>query len=168
MLLRCIILVLLMCSAASAQSVREAQVTSQETDSPRPPVLPSRELSPEDVVSIQLKALSNAENDPATNNGIARVWAFAHPANRAATGPLPRFKLMLQSPSYRALLGHSAHVLKQVAITAEKAHYAIKVTGSNGAVYGYSWHLGRVASGNYQGMWMTTSVAFVGKIGQAL
>lgn len=133
-----------------------------------PPVLPSRDLTPEDVVSIQLKALSEAENDPATNTGIARVWAFAHPANRAQTGPLPRFTRILESPRYRPLIGHRSHHLRQVALSGDKAHFAIKVTSNTGEVFGYSWHLGKVGEGHYRGMWMTTSVVLVGKLGQSL
>lgn len=133
------------------------------------PVLrPSPDLSPEDVISIQLKALSDAENDPITNSGVARVWAFAHPANRIVTGPIARFTRMLQSPHYRALIGHRAHHMRRVSLTNDKAHFAIKVTSSDGDVFGYSWHLGKVGSGDYRGMWMTTGVSLVGKLGQSL
>lgn len=133
------------------------------------PVLqPNGDLSPEDVISIQLKALSDAENDPLTDSGVARVWAFAHPANKVVTGPLPRFTQMLKSKPYRALIGHRAHHMKQVSLTADKAHFAIKVTDRDGDVFGYSWHLGKVGAGDYQGMWMTTGVSLVGKLGQAL
>ena len=133
------------------------------------PVLqPSSALSPEDVISIQLKALSEAENDPKTNSGVARVWAFAHSANRIVTGPLTRFTKMLQSLPYRALIGHRSHHMRQVSLTGDKAHFAIKVTSRDGDVFGYSWHLGKVGAGDYQGMWMTTSVSLVGKLGQSL
>ncbi len=133
------------------------------------PVLqPSPELSPEDVISIQLKALSETENNPETNSGVARVWAFAHPANRIVTGPIARFTKMLQSPPYRALIGHRSHHLRRVELTDDKALFAVKVTSGDGDVFGYSWHLGKVGSGDYQGMWMTTGVSLVGKLGQAL
>ena len=132
------------------------------------PILPSLDLSPEDVLSIQLRALSEAENNPDTNSGIALVWAFAHPSNRVITGPLPRFTLMLQSPSYRALIGHRRHHMKQVSLTTDKAHYTVKIRSSGGTDFGYSWHIGKVNSGRYKGMWMTTSVALLGKLGQSL
>ena len=104
------------------------------------PVLqPSAELSPEDVISIQLKALSDAENDPLTDSGVARVWAFAHPANRIVTGPLARFTRMLKSKPYRALIGHRAHHMRQVSLKADQAQFAVKVTSRDGDVFGYSW-----------------------------
>ena len=112
------------------------------------PVLqPSPELSPEDVISIQLKALSETENNPATNSGVARVWAFAHPANRIVTGPIARFTQMLKSPPYRALIGHRRHHLRQVEVTKDKALFAVKVTDRVGDIFGYSWQLGKVGSG---------------------
>ncbi|MFT5507255.1 MAG: hypothetical protein ACI89J_000319 [Hyphomicrobiaceae bacterium] len=133
------------------------------------PILqPSLDLSPEDVVSIQLKALSDSENDPRTNSGIARVWAFAHPANRAVTGPLARFTMMLQSPNYKALISHRAHHMRQISLTEDKAHFAIKITSNGGDLLGYSWQLGKAKTGKYQGMWMTTGVSLVGKLGKAL
>jgi hypothetical protein len=132
------------------------------------PVLPNPDFLPEDVISIQLKALSEAENDPATNSGIARVWAFAHPSNRRMTGPLSRFAKMLQSPNYRALIGHRAHKMRLLSQTDKKARYAIKITAGDGAILGYVWELGKVDAGEFAGMWMTTSVALVGKIGQSL
>jgi len=132
------------------------------------PVQPSSELTPENVISIQLKALSEVENDPTTNSGVAQVWAFAHPSNRLMTGPLRRFTLMLQSPRYRALIGHRSHYLRLVSEAPRKAHFAIRVTARDGTVYGYSWHLAKVANGAYENMWMTTTVALVGKLGQQL
>lgn len=129
---------------------------------------PSLELSPEDVISIQLKALSESENDPSTNSGIARVWAFAHPSNRAVTGPLARFASMLQSQNYKALIGHKEHHMRQISVTNDTAHFAIKITSRDGDLFGYSWHLGKVKGGKYQGMWMTTGVALVGRLGKAL
>ena len=91
-----------------------------------------------------------------------------HPANRVVTGPLARFKRMLQSAQYRALIGHRAHRMRQVSLSDDKAHFAIKVTSSDGDVFGYSWHLGKVDAGSYKGMWMTTGVALVGKLGRSL
>lgn len=132
------------------------------------PVQPDPVLTPENVISIQLKALSDVENNSATNSGVAQVWAFAHPANRRVTGPLPRFTNMLMSPNYRPLIGHRSHYLRLVSQTDTKARYAIQVTSGDGAVYGYAWHLAKVAKGAYANMWMTTTVLFAGKLAQQL
>ncbi len=129
---------------------------------------PSTELSAEDVVSIQLKALSETENDPATDSGVRRVWAFAHPKNKRLTGPLSRFRAMLRTRAYRPLIGHRRHFMRQVSQSANQAHFAIRVTSANGAVWGYSWRVAKVGEGAQKGMWMTTGVVLVGKLGNAL
>ena len=54
---------------------------------------PRPELSPEEVIRIQLEALRhNDEQD----RGIEVAFRFASPANRASTGPLPRFIRMIE------------------------------------------------------------------------
>lgn len=130
-------------------------------------VQPSVDLTAENVISIQLKALSDAENDPARDSGVAQVWAFAHPSNRAMTGPLSRFTRMLKSPNYRALIGHRDHFLRLVKETKDKAHFAVRVTGQDGWVYGYSWQLAKVPEGAFADMWMTTTVVLAGRLGRA-
>ncbi len=46
-----------------------------------------------------------------TELGIEQVWLFAHPANKAMTGPLARFRTLFASPAYAPLLGHQAHAI---------------------------------------------------------
>ena len=66
-------------------------------------VQPSPDIAPIDVVEIQLFALqSNGEND----FGIRQTWEFAHPRNKMATGPLPRFTNMIKTPAYSILLNN--------------------------------------------------------------
>ena len=71
-------------------------------------VKPDPSIAPVEVVAIQLKALQFNDN-PEPDFGIAQTWAFAHPRNRAATGPLPRFASMIKGPSYAKMLNHSRH-----------------------------------------------------------
>ena len=51
---------------------------------------PSPNLTPEEVILIQLKALKD-NNQPYQNAGIEQTWEFAHPLNRNFTGPLDKF-----------------------------------------------------------------------------
>eukprot|EP00747_Dinoflagellata_sp_TGD_P092574 gnl/TRDRNA2_/TRDRNA2_165459_c0_seq1.p1 gnl/TRDRNA2_/TRDRNA2_165459_c0~~gnl/TRDRNA2_/TRDRNA2_165459_c0_seq1.p1 ORF type:complete len:238 (+),score=25.54 gnl/TRDRNA2_/TRDRNA2_165459_c0_seq1:36-716(+) len=62
---------------------------------------PAPELKAVEVVAIQLRALQ--ENDPQTDDGIAKTFEFASPQNRASTGPLPRFAAMIYQ-GYPALV----------------------------------------------------------------
>lgn len=119
---------------------------------------PGPDLAPERVVEIQLDALQN-NDDPGPNAGIARVWQFAHPANRASTGPLSRFSAMIQSPPYRMLIKHLAHTIKPVRVQERTASFEVTVTARNGKVVAYLWRLEKLVDGPMAGTWMTTSVS---------
>ena len=60
--------------------------------------IPTPDIKPEDVVKIQLSSLMN-NNEPYVNAGIEQTWEFAHPSNRAFTGPIQRFTQMMYAPS---------------------------------------------------------------------
>ena len=49
-------------------------------------VVPDPSIAPEEVVAIQMKALQFNDN-PTPDFGIEQTWNFAHPRNRAMTGP---------------------------------------------------------------------------------
>ena len=66
---------------------------------------PDPSIMPDEVILIQLLALQ--KNDiPYDNAGIAQTWEFAHPINKASTGPLEKFKEMIYSKSYKILISH--------------------------------------------------------------
>ena len=57
---------------------------------------PSVNIKPSEVVQIVVDALR--VNDPQTGDkGIATVWRFAAPSNKAITGPLARFSQMIKA-----------------------------------------------------------------------
>ena len=74
---------------------------------------PSPYIKPEDVIKIQLSSLMK-NNEPYLNAGIEQTWEFAHPSNRAFTGPLQRFTNMMYAPSYAVMLDHSKHEILEV------------------------------------------------------
>ena len=57
-------------------------------------IKPNSNLEPFDVLMIQLNSLKN-NNNPYKDAGIEQTWEFAHPANKAITGPLENFKQMI-------------------------------------------------------------------------
>ena len=78
-------------------------------------IKPNSNLKPLDVLMIQLNSLKN-NNNPYKDAGIEQTWEFAHPINKAATGPLERFKQMIYSDSYKILISHEnneAIILKE-------------------------------------------------------
>ena len=68
-------------------------------------IKPNSNLKPLDVLMIQLNSLKN-NNNPYKDAGIEQTWEFAHPINKASTGPLERFKQMIYSDSYKILISH--------------------------------------------------------------
>ena len=68
-------------------------------------IKPEPTLKPLDVLLIQLNSLKN-NNTPYIDAGIEQTWEFAHPNNKAMTGPLDKFKQMIYSESYKILIRH--------------------------------------------------------------
>ena len=71
-------------------------------------VYPNPDIAPAEVIAIQLNGLQHNDS-PETDAGIRQTWAFAHPRNRAMTGPLKRFTTMLKGPGYDVMLNHASH-----------------------------------------------------------
>jgi len=119
---------------------------------------PGPGLPPERVVEIQLDALQH-NDEPEPDAGIERTWTFAHPDNRAMTGPLERFTAMLKSPAYALLLNHRQHAVEPVARTEDVAVFRVTVVAARGPVVAYRWTLQRVQAGALAGAWMTVAVS---------
>ena len=78
-------------------------------------VKPNSDLKPFEVLKIQLNSLKN-NNSPYKDAGIEQTWEFAHPVNKASTGPFKKFKQMIYSDSYKILISHvnnKTEVLKE-------------------------------------------------------
>ena len=121
-------------------------------------ILPSRHLSPREVIEIQLTALqTNSAKKP--NAGIQQTWAFAHPNNRAVTGPIERFAKMLKNKNYRSLLGHKEYKIRKVVIAPKIANFHIVIVSSDNLKLSFDWRLQKVEEGDFIGSWMTTSVS---------
>ena len=91
--------------------------------------------------------------------GIARAWQFAHPDNRAMTGPLERFTAMLKSPPYAPLLNHRRHAIEPVGRGDSVAVFLVTIVARRGPVLAYQWTLRRIESGRLAGAWMTVAVS---------
>ena len=120
---------------------------------------PTPEINPEEVVKIQLSSLMN-NNNPYLNAGIEQTWEFAHPSNRAFTGPVQRFTQMMYAPSYAVMLDHKKHDIIEVKLDKNIAYFFIELTSNDGKMFGFKWTLEKVKEeGGFKDCWMTTAVS---------
>ena len=116
---------------------------------------PGPELSPEEVVRIQLEALRS--ND-ASDHGIAVCFRFASPANKANTGPLSRFTHMIKDGVYRLMLEYRQIDYEPIQVVDDVARQRVTLTGSTTAVT-YVFFLSKQAQPDCDGCWMTDAVS---------
>ena len=97
-------------------------------------VKPSPDINPIDVVEVQLFALqSNDESD----FGIRQTWEFAHPRNKMATGPLPRFTSMIKTPAYSILLNNLKFETREIFNDGKTAGIAVRIEAKDNKAYTY-------------------------------
>lgn len=118
---------------------------------------PRPDLSPEDVVTIQLEALRHNDS-PSRDAGIATTFRFASPANRVATGPLDNFAELVKASAYRAMINHRRVERGPMHVEGEDARQRVVVYSATGARVAYLFVLSRQHGGAYDGCWMTDGV----------
>ena len=120
-------------------------------------VKPSPDINPIEVVEVQLFALqSNDESD----FGIRQTWEFAHPRNKMATGPLPRFTSMIKTPAYSILLNNLKFETKEIFNDGKTAGIAVRIEAKDNKAYTYMWTLEKIIEeGPLNGIWMTSGVS---------
>ncbi len=128
-------------------------------------VVPDPSIAPEEVVAIQMKALQFNDN-PSPDFGIAQTWNFAHPRNRAMTGPLPRFASMLKGPAYGQMLNHASHRIVPVPGNDNRATFDVFMEASSGKVLYFNWSVELVEGGEFDNCWMTVAVSMPRLAGQ--
>tara|TARA_B100001564_G_scaffold292893_1_gene257290 strand:+ start:83 stop:538 length:456 start_codon:yes stop_codon:yes gene_type:complete len=120
-------------------------------------VKPSPDINPIDVVEVQLFALQS--NDE-TDFGIRQTWEFAHPRNKMATGPLPRFTSMIKTPAYSILLNNLKFETKEIFNDGKTAGIAVRIEAKDNKAYTYMWTLEKIMEeGPLNGNWMTSGVS---------
>lgn len=117
--------------------------------------------SPDQVMKTLLSALKNNDAD---NTGIAEVFERAAPANKAMTGPLPRFINMVSRHPYGELVNHQSAVLGPPRTENGSITYPIRLISKEGRAMGYVWTLEQQPDDS----WMTSAVYPVAVNGQSL
>ncbi len=122
-------------------------------------IKPNSNLKPLDVLMIQLNSLKN-NNNPYKDAGIEQTWEFAHPINKATTGPLERFKKMIYSESYKILISHENNETTILKETPKKFVYKVYVLSKDKKKYYYIWQIEKVElEGKLKDCWMTSGVS---------
>ena len=122
-------------------------------------IKPNSNLKPFDVLMIQLKSLKN-NNSPYKDAGIEQTWEFAHPINKASTGPLKIFKQMIYSNSYEILINHENTKIIILKESPDKFVFKVYVLSKDKKKYYYIWQMEKVKQeGKLKGCWMTTGVS---------
>ena len=130
-------------------------------------IKPQPTLKPLDVLLIQLNSLKN-NNIPYRDAGIEQTWEFAHPNNKAVTGPLSRFKQMIYSKSYEILISHESSEITILKETKNISIYKVIILSKDKKKYYYTWQVEKVLfEGDLKNCWMTTNVSnpeYIGEI----
>jgi len=129
-------------------------------------IKPSSNFEPSEVLTIQLNSLKN-NNNPYKDAGIEQAWEFAHPFNKASTGPLERFKQMIYSDNYKILISHENSKTIILEEAPNKFVYKVYILSKDKKKYYYIWQIEKVKEGKFKNCWMTTGVSdpiFVGEI----
>ncbi len=117
-------------------------------------LVPEPALTPGEVVRIQLEALRRNDGQ---DRGIAVAFRFASPANRANTGPFPRFAAMIKNGPYALMLDFREARYGPIEIVANRARQRVTLTGASGRMT-YWFYLSRQVEPPYADCWMTDAV----------
>ena len=128
-------------------------------------VYPNPDIAPAEVIAIQLNGLQYNDS-PEIDAGIRQTWAFAHPRNRAMTGPLSRFANMLKGPGYDMLLYHASHQIVPANSGDGWRQFDVFMEAGNGKVLEFAWIVEKVTEGRYKDCWMTMAVSAPQPAGQ--
>lgn len=118
---------------------------------------PSPDLSPQEVVRLQVDALG-ANDTPHEDAGIEAAFAFASPANKRATGPLRRFRRLFDTPAYGPMIDHQGAQYSVPQVEEGTAQMGVILRTNEGARVGYLFRLSKQTDPPHEGCWMTDGV----------
>jgi hypothetical protein len=131
-------------------------------------IKPNNSIEPYQVLKIQLSSLKK-NDDPYKDSGITQTWEFAHPNNQKITGPLSRFKKMLNGDSYKVLLNHKEHKITEIQLTNFVASYEVIIIDENKSYYKFNWQVEKYTKdGILKDCWLTTMVSAPIPIGSSI
>jgi len=115
---------------------------------------PTPRLSPQQVVAIQLQALRHSASP---GKGIEVCYRFASPANKASTGPLPRFTEMIETGAYSLMLNYRQAAYETMEVLGAAARQRVTLYGDGQATV-FTFYLSRQEDAACPNCWMTEAV----------
>ena len=129
---------------------------------------PNKNISPNEVVKIQLNALMKNDS-PYKDRGILQTWEFAHPDNQRYTGPIERFKIMLKGNSYSMLLNHTENDVVEIFKNDNTATYEVTILGLDKNYFKFKWQVEKNdKDGPTKDCWLTTGVSQPFNLGSSI
>ena len=129
-----------------------------EETAPEARVTPDPAYEPDEVVEIVLRGLAKPDH-PDRNAGLATSYRFSTPGNRAQTGALDSFIMLLKSPVYDPLVNHQRAVRGNMVIDGDMAHEEVRVIADDGSQAVYAFVLARQPDdAPCGGCWLTDAV----------
>ena len=120
---------------------------------------PSIEINPVQVVKIQLDGLMKNDS-PYKDKGIEQTWEFAHPNNKKFTGPLNKFKEMIKGESYKMLIDHENHEVKEIFLNNDIAVFEVVIMDADKKYFKFKWQVEKyLNNGPLENCWLTTVVS---------
>ena len=131
-------------------------------------VKPNSDIKPFQVVKIQLKGLMKNDS-PYKDQGIEQTWEFAHPNNKIFTGPIDRFKEMIKGESYKMLINHTNHEIKEIYLNDELAIFEVTVMDNDKKYFKFKWQVEKYLDvGPLENCWLTTVVSQPLPLGESI
>jgi hypothetical protein len=118
-------------------------------------VFPHPQLSPEEVVRLQLAGLGDAQADGV---GILQCFCLASPGNRVVTGPLERFGQMVRNEPYRCMTRPRALLIGQPQYGDDVARLLVTIIDDEHHVRAFAFVLSKQKEKPFQDCWMTEAV----------
>jgi len=118
---------------------------------------PSTSLQPGEVIKIVIDAL--AKNDyPFPDAGIQTTFNFASPANKANTGPLERFAVLVKGPTFGQMINHRYSMPSKIIVDGDNALQMVQIVSADNKILYFAFRLQLQRQGDYEGMWLTEGV----------
>ncbi len=118
---------------------------------------PAPDLSPTEVVRLQVEALGTNDS-PFEDAGIEAAFNFASPANKRATGPLTRFRRLFDTSAYGPMIDHDGATYSDPQVEGTVARMGVILTTAQGERVGYLFRLSKQEGEPHADCWMTDAV----------